>query len=237
MTGVNYIMNYVNNHTTMTVNDIVAAFGLKPVTVRQHLSRLAAAGDIVRIGYGKYIKASTKEEFPIIVPDNVKHIYNRLRSDLPFADFCVYSGQVYEPLQHHLSVNQAIYVETNRDTVESVFSLLKDHFTNVYKQPDADFMSDYVDLRKECIIVKVLVTESPLQNVDDVPSPTIEKLLVDIQKDPDLNYLRGMEFNYMMETALSQYRVSSSKLLRYARRRNVQQQIKRTLDNYTTENQ
>ncbi len=236
MTGVNYIMNYANNHSTMTVNDIVAAFGLNPVTVRQHLSRLAATGDIVRIGYGKYIKASTKEVFPVIVSDNVKHIYNRLRSDLPFADFCVYSGQVYEPLQHHLSVNHAIYVETNRDTVESVFSLLKEHFTNVYKQPDADFISDYVDLRQECIIVKVLVTESPLQNVDDVPSPTIEKLLVDILKDPDLNYLRGMEFNYMMETALSQYRVSSSKLLRYARRRNVQQQIKRTLDNSTTEN-
>lgn len=229
-------MNYANNHTTMTVNDIVAAFGLKPVTVRQHLSRLAAAGDIVRIGYGKYVKASTKEVFPIIVSNNVKNIYNSLRSDLPFADFCVYSGQIYEPLQHHLSVNHAIYVETNRDTVESVFSLLKEHFMNVYKQPDADFISDYVDLRKECIIVKVLVTESPLQNVDDVPSPTIEKLLVDILKDPDLNYMRGMEFNYMMKTALSQYRVSSSKLLRYARRRNVQQQIKRTLDNYTTEN-
>ncbi len=230
MSGVKYIMKYANSHDTMTVNDIAAAYGLKPVTIRQHLSRLASAGDIVRIGYGKYMKASIKEDFPILISDNVKYIYNMLHSALPFADFCIYSGEIYEPLQHHLSVNHAIYVETNRDAVDAVFSLLKEHFSNVYKQPTADFMNDYVDLRKECVIIKPLVTESPLLKVDDVPSPSIEKLLVDILQDPDLNYLRGIEFNYMMETALSQYRVSISKLLRYARRRNVQQQIKSMLD-------
>lgn len=229
-------MNYANNHSTMTVNDLVTACRMNPVTVRQLLSRLSVSGDIVRIGYGKYARSSTKEEFPVIVSDNIKSVYNNLNAKLPFADFCVYSGKVYEPLQHHLSVNHAIYVETNRDTVDSVFSILKETHTNVYKQPDADFMNDYVDLRRECIIVKALVTESPLQIIDSVPSPTVEKLLVDILKDPDLNYLCGMEFNYMMETALSQYRLSSSKLLRYARRRNVQQQIKRMLDNFTTEN-
>lgn len=237
MTVVNYIMYYANSHSTMTVGDLVTAYGMNAVTVRQHLSRLAATGDIVRIGYGKYMKASTKkDEFPIEIPEIVKYVYNRLHSDLPFADFCVYSGNVYEPLQHHLSVNHAIYVETNRDTVDSVFSLLKEYYTNVYKQPDAAFMNDYVDLRKECIIVKALVTESPLQIIDDIPSPTIEKLLVDILKDSDLEYLRGMEINYMMGTALSQYRLSTSKLFRYARRRNVQQQIQKLLDNSTTEN-
>lgn len=233
MTGANYIRNYANNHTSLTVNEIVSAFDMKPVTVRQLLSRLASAGEIVRIGYGKYMKSSIKEDFPIFVSDKVRQIYNGLHSDLPFADFCVYSGQIYEPLQHHLSVNHAIYVETNRDTVESVFSLLKSQYNNVYKQPDADFMSDYVDLRKDCIIVKVLVTESPLQKVEDIPSPTIEKLLVDILTDADLNYLRGMELNYMIDTALSKFRISSSKLMRYARRRNVQKQIKNLLDNST----
>lgn len=235
MTGVNYILNYADNHEIMSVSDIVAAYGLKPATVRQHLSRLSTSGDIVRVGYGKYKRETTKEVFPIKVFDKVKSIYNKLRSALPFADFCVYSGRVYESLQHHLSINHAIYVETNRDTVESVFFLLKEAFSNVYKQPSAEFMSDYVDLRNDCIIVKTLVTESPLVKVEDVPSPTIEKILVDILKDPDLNYLRGMEYNYMVDTALSLYRVSTSKLLRYARRRNVQQQIATLLDNYSPE--
>lgn len=235
MTGINHIMSYADSHRTMTVTDLVTACDMKPVTVRQHLSRLAASGAIVRVGYGKYAKTLHKEKFPIEVSGNVKAVYDELCSELPFADFCVYSGEIYVPLQHHLSVNHAVYVETNRDTVESVFSLLKERYHKVYRQPDTVFMSDYVDLRKECFIVKPLVTESPMQTVDGVPSPTLEKLLVDILKDPDLEYLRGMEFNYMIETALSQYQLSTTKLLRYAGRRNVRQKVQKNIDNHITE--
>lgn len=235
MTRINHIMSYADSHRTMTVNDLVTACDMKPVTVRQHLSRLAASGAIVRVGYGKYAKTLHKEKFPIEVSGNVKAVYDELCSELPFADFCVYSGEIYVPLQHHLSVNHAVYVETNRDTVESVFSLLKERYHKVYRQPDTVFMSDYVDLRKECFIVKPLVTESPMQTVDGVPSPTLEKLLVDILKDPDLEYLRGMEFNYMIETALSQYQLSTTKLLRYAGRRNVRQKVQKNIDNHITE--
>lgn len=235
MTSVNLIMNYANSHSTMTANDLASAYEMNPVTARQHLSRLAAAGNLVRVGYGTYALPSEKEQFPIDLSDNIKSVYNGLNVEFPFADFCVYSGEIYEPLQHHLSVNHTIYVETNRDTVDSVFSILKETHKNVYKQPDASFMSDYVDLRSDCIIVKPLVTESPLQIIEGVPSPTLEKLLVDILKDSDLEYLRGMEFDYMMETALSQYQLSITKLLRYARRRNVRQKIQTMLNKYTTE--
>lgn len=235
MTGINHIMSYADNHHSMTVNDIVVACDMKPVTVRQHLSRLAASGYIVRVGYGKYAKTLHKEIFPIKVSGNVRTVYDELCSALPFANFCVYSGEIYVPLQHHLSVNHAVYIETNRDTVESVFSLLKEQYHKVYRQPDAIFMNDYVDLRKDCFIVKPLVTESPIQTIDGVPSPTLEKLLVDILKDPDMEYLRGMEFNYMIETALNQYQLSTTKLLRYAGRRNVRQTVQKIIDNNITE--
>lgn len=232
MTTINSIMSYASRHSTMTAGDLASAYKISPTTARQHLSRLAAAGDLVRVGYGTYALPSEKEQFPLDVSDNVKSVYNALNAEFPFADFCVYSGDVYEPLQHHLSINHAIYVETNRDTVDSVFSILKETHKNIYKQPDADFMNDYVDLKSDCIIVKPLVTEAPLKFIDRVPSPTLEKLLVDILKDSDLDYLRGMEFSYMIETALSQYQLSITKLLRYARRRNVQQQIQTIIDKY-----
>ena len=235
MTGVNCILEYANSHVTVTANDLASAYDMKPATARQHLSRLAATGNIIRVGYGKYAKASVKEEFSFEIPDNVKSLYNKLHSQFPFADFCVYSGDIYTPLQHHLSVNKAIYVETNRDTVDSVFSVLRESHYNVYKQPDTAFMIDYVDLKKDCIIVKPLVTEAPVQTIETIPCPTLEKLLIDILKDSDLGYLRGAEFNYMMETALSQYMLSISKLLRYAGRRNVRQQIQKILDKITIE--
>lgn len=58
----------------------------------------------------------------------------------------LYIGLKENTLQRHVSVNHAIYVETNRDAVDSVFSLLKDSDMPVYKQPAAKFMYDYVNM-------------------------------------------------------------------------------------------
>ncbi|MCM1312882.1 MAG: hypothetical protein NC206_04375 [Bacteroides sp.] len=230
MTGINCILDYAKYHGSITAKDITSEYGMKLTTARQHLSRLSSNGNLVRIGYGVYALRDSSEEFPMQTTPEADAIYNELHALLPLADFCTYPGCVYEPLQHHLSINHATYVETNRDTVESVFSILKDKYDNVYLQPDMDFTRKYIDLRKDCIIIKPLVTEAPVSTVNGIPVPTLEKLLVDILKDPDLEYLRGMEYQYMLETALKQYRMSISKLFRYARRRGVYDKIKSQID-------
>lgn len=50
-------------------------------------------------------------------------------------------------------------------------------------------------------------------------TPTIEKLLVDIQKDEDFDYMQGTEITYMYQTAFDLYTVNTPKMLRYAKRR------------------
>jgi len=222
MAGMNRILEYAKSHDSLTATDISDVYGMKQTTARQHLSRLASNGSLVRVGYGRYALGNSNEVFPLDASSKVISIYQKLHSQLPFADFCVYSGAIFEPLQHHISINHCIYVETNRDTVDSVFTLLKDKYDNVYHHPDENFMRRYVDLRKDCIIVKPLVTEAPTTLVNGVPSPTLEKILVDILADNDLEYLRGSEYQYMFETAVNQYVLSESRLLRYARRRGVQ---------------
>lgn len=230
MTVADCIMDYASRHNILTSDGLAAEYGIKLATTRQYLSRLAASGELTRIGYGQYALSTVKEKFPVNVPQNVVALYNELRTSLPFADFCVYSGGVYEPLQHHISINRAIYVETNKDTVDSVFSLLKEKYGSVYRQPREKFMRDYVDLRTDCIIVKTLVTEAPVTEISGVPSPSLEKILVDILKDSDLEYLRGMEFRYMFDTAIADFRISKSKLLRYARRRGVYDTVQTMLN-------
>jgi len=231
MTSTTLILNYAGQHPVLTVADIVAEFGMKLNTARQLLSRLTLSGQLHRIGYGRYAISKEKQDFPLEVPSAVKSVYKKLHSELPLVDFCVYSGSVFQPLQHHVAVNNAIYVETNRDTVETVFARLKETYDKVYYQPDARFINDYVDLSEECIIVKPLVTESPMRSVDDVPSPTLEKLLVDILKDPDFDYMHGAEYDYMLENALNDYNVSSTRLLRYARRRGLGDTLNQKLEN------
>jgi hypothetical protein len=193
---------------------------MNPVTARQYLSSLAKEKELVRIGKGIYALPQ-KQAFTYSPSKKAKDIYKALKAQLPFTDFCVYDGSILFPIQHHLSTNHAIYVETNRDAVESVFCRLKEVYKNVYRQPNLDFMNDYIDLREKCFIVKPLVTESPLMKVDGIKVPTLEKLLVDTQKDIDFDYMQGNEASYMFHMALSQYLVNNQRLMRYAKRRNI----------------
>ena len=59
----------------------------------------------------------------------------------------------------------------------------------------------------------------------------MEKLLVDTQKDADFDYLRGVESFNMYWLAFDQYFINTQKLLRYAKRRSINQEINELITN------
>lgn len=224
------ILDYAYSHGSIGTVQLVSELGLNSNTVHQYIGALTKDQKLVRVGNGKYMLPD-KQIFRYISDKYIEELYCRLKKEFPFTDFCMYDGSIFAPLQHHVSINRAIYVETNRDAVDSVFSRLKDFQNIVYKQPDADLMYNYVDLQKSCVIVKALVTESPVNKISGICIPTLEKLLVDIQKDDDFDYMRGIEGLYMFRTAIDQYVVNVPKMLRYAKRRGAYGDICRLLNN------
>ena len=218
------IVQYLKEQDTVSADSLAARCGVSIVSARQYLSTLFKEGKIERIGKGKYTLKS-KQDFIYNPSDEAKRLYDSLKKSLPLADFCVYDGSIISPIQHHLSINNAIYVETNRDVVESVFGRLREGRTDVFRQPDAKFVYDYIDLKNPCIIVKALVSESPLRKIDEIYVPTLEKMLVDTQSDADFDYLRGSESQYMFQQAFDLYAINIQRLMRYARRRNISEGI------------
>ena len=188
-------------------------------TVMCLVSRMVYAGDLIRVARGVYASASDKTIFKAEPSKEEIKLFEELRNRFPFAPFCIYNGSVLIPLQHHLSCNNITYVETDRNAVESVFNFIRESSDRVWLMPDADFVYRYIDLSKGGIIVKPLVTEAPLQYINGVSTPTIEKLLVDIRKDADFAYLQGMEATRMIDNANTLYVVNKTRLNRYARRR------------------
>jgi hypothetical protein len=127
--------------------------------------------------------------------------------------------------------NNTIYVETNRDTTQSVFDMLQPKYKGrLFLVPTKEIATTYIDFSKENIIVKPLVTEAPLTCDGKVPVPTLEKLLVDTRVDADYYYLHGIENQEMMRTAISHYDVNINRLLRYADRRNAKDSILKDLE-------
>lgn len=149
-----------------------------------------------------------------------------MKQEFPLISMCVYEGQWISPLMHHLANNQAIYLEVEKDVSEAVFHKLQDRGLTTFHRPDKTEMYKYVDLGDAPIIVKNLVTEAPLQTIGEVQIPTLEKLLVDMYCDPDFFYLHGSEYWHIMHNA-HRYSINTSKMLRYAARRSVAEEIKK----------
>jgi len=72
---------------------------------------------------------------------------------------------------------------------------------------------------KSVIVVRPLVTGSPSQLSINVPTTTIEKLLVDLFSDKEFEFLQGYELTYIFNNAFSKYTINLDRLLRYASRK------------------
>lgn len=226
------ILNYASNMQQFSVDDIPANVisDIERNTLSWHLSNLCKKGKLRRVGRGVYTLQSANA---FIVKANAKarSLYRSLSGQYPFADFCVYSADVITPLLHDMMPNNTIYVETNRDTTQSVFDMLLPKYKGrIFLAPTKEIATTYIDFSKENIIVKPLVTEAPLAFDGKIPVPTLEKLLVDTRVDADFFYLHGYENLEMLRTAISHYNVNQTRLLRYADRRNAKDSILKDLE-------
>ncbi len=202
-------------------------------TISWHLTQLLQSGKLQRVSRGKYAVAD-KRQFQIISTVEQRKLNEDLKQKWPYAHFCIYNGSVISSLQQHLSANNITYIETEREAITAVFNYLRDRGEVAYLRPSRNLIYNYIDLSQPAIFVKPLVTESPVQDNDGILVPTLEKLLVDSQKDKDFFYLQEAEGLYIFRNALSLYTINESRLLRYAERRGIKDEIKAIIqtDNY-----
>ena len=224
------IMNYAALHPNFRLQDLYAYFDgeadISRSTISWYLTKLTESGQLRRIGHGQYAQSTKhKQQFFMKPTDEERSLHDELKQHWPFAHFCIYNGSVISPLQHLLAANNITYIETEREATSVVFNHLKDEGRKVYLRPTRDLIYTYIDLSQPAIFVKPLITESPVQEVDGVLVPTLEKLLVDLQKDPDFFYLQEAEGENIFRNALELYTINESRLLRYANRRGIKNEI------------
>lgn len=152
------ILNYAEKHHNFSIGDLYAHLQEKIDINRSSLSwylfKLVNENALIRTGRGVYDKIE-KQTFTPQPIENVREVYDLLQANFPFAKFCIYQGEIIAPLQHHLSSNRVIYVETDRDSAETIFNYLKDGRHNVYLRPDKEMIYRYIDMDKRVIFVKI----------------------------------------------------------------------------------
>lgn len=221
-----YILSYAEQNSPFLISELMQSLPdaekLSERSVVCTISRLVDSHRLARIARGVYSKViEHKNKFNVVLGDLEREVNELLSAKYPLATFCIYNGQTLAPLQHHLSFNTITYVETERVVIEAAFNTLRDRGYSVFLNPKEEIVSLYIDLKQSAVIVKPLVSEAPLDKQDGFTVPTLEKLLVDIRKDPDFSYLHGIESDYMLENANTLYSINTSRLARYARRRGM----------------
>lgn len=182
------ILDYAEMHRNFSIENLFAylheRIGINKSSLSWYLFKLVNDNVLVRTGRGMYAKVM-KQSFAPKPIDEVKDIYDLLQANFPFAKFCIYQGEIIAPLQHHLSSNRVIYVETDRGSAETVFNFLRDRNRDVYLRPDKEMIYRYVDMDSRTFFVKNRLNQLLLARIERVDAPTCG-----VQRKNEPNYGR-----------------------------------------------
>lgn len=198
---------------------------IRTTTVNWRIYNLVNSGVLSRIGRGKFTLGEGKAFVPQ-VSSKIKTLYNKLYKQFPFLQICIWNTSILNEFMVHQPDRFYTLVEAEKDTIESVFNFLKDIYKNVFLDPDSDILNRYASSEKVAIIVKPLVSESPIQFVQGVQTVTIEKMLVDIFSDKTIfTAHQGSELQIIFREAFDRYTIHENRMLRYADRRRKKEEM------------
>lgn len=234
------ILSYAESRESFRFNDLLSYLNglldISKVALSWHLRKMVGDNILFKLGRGIYTLQNTQTHkyVPRIEKKTIK-VWKALTTAFPFLTISAFDGKVLADFQHHVSSNNLHYIEVERDAMESVFHYLKKQGYAAYLNPDKDFVYNYISMSDEAFIIKPLISESPLIEFKGIKTPSLEKILVDILCDSDMDYLHGSEWYRIFEYAHTMYAINRTSMLRYASRRNAKQTIEKAIENLGTD--
>lgn len=206
---------------------------IKASTVNWRIYTLVQKGILKRVGRGKLAFGDGKIYLPEI-SSKIKSINKKLKKKFPYLEFCIWNTSSINEFMIHQPGRFFILIEVEKDATESVFYFLKEEKHSVFVEPTSDIIEKYLFDERETLIVKSLVTEAPLQNIDGIKTVTLEKMLVDIFCD-DVIFVahQGYEMRTIFQEAMIKYAVNENRMLRYADRRRKKDSLQEYLKSFS----
>ena len=168
-------------------------------TINMYLSKLKKEGKISTPSKGIYELGSISLFNPEVA-GSLKKIYNKIKREFPYITFCVWDSAWLNDLMQHQPFKHYLVVEVEKDASEPVFGFLTETFKNVFLNPDEEIFDRYIQNLDEVMIVKNLVSEAPLTEVQKIVVPALEKILVDMLTDTNLFSAQQNETEFIMKT-------------------------------------
>ena len=205
---------------------------IKDSTTSWFLYNLCQKGIIQRIAhdaYRLYVEDNPLKKYETLLSDDAADIAEFLVRQYPLLTFIVWESFAFNEFATHQMVRNYIFVEVEKPLGESVFHAL---------HGQGGYLTLYRPSEKEISLYSGGVTVSVLPLTSEAPingnNAKLEKLLVDLFANKLLDCIisRG-DYPAIYEEAFSRYIINYNMMLRYAKRRNKQAEIKRFISEKT----
>lgn len=211
-------------------------------TFRRILYSLENRDIIRKIDAGVYIlgdkqpRQPIKKKFSPVLSTEIISVSSSIKAMFPYVEFIIWETRILHEFMLHQPGQNQIILETEKEAAESIFNFLSDKSTGkVFLDPNRETFEKYILRNAESIIISPIITQSPLQRVNGILIPKLEKILVDVFADDEKYFVfQGQELVHIYEVAFNAYRVREKALFRYAKRRRVHQKIRLFINMETT---
>lgn len=236
MVTTNDILNFAFTHKVFTRKELIVnlksdkQIGSSGILSEQ-LNRLLKSGQLIRIDRGVYkLSDNIKKDFSVVCSDEMRQINQQIKTQFPFVEYCIWSSSTIISYMHHIPNLNLLFVDVEREVAESVFNLLNtDSSKRVFLMPSINDFERYI-IANDAIIIRPLISESPLQLAECINTPTVEKILVDIIGDIEFSFLQGSEINHVYKTIFERHSINKRRLMRYAARRGRKEEVEQLLN-------
>lgn len=213
-----------------TVHSIDNTF--RETQMRNLMEQLLARGTIVRVGRNMYSKNQNKKKFSAELSGDAKEIKFLLKEKYPYLQFQIWEMTCLNEFLNHLIAHNRIFVDTENDSCESVYTALADRYNGrVLLKPTEKELSYYCG--ENSIIIDRLVGEYPI-DTRDAHEIRLEKIVVDLFSNKILQSMVSKgDYPELLNRMFEKYIINQNTLFRYARRRNKADEIAEYIKNNT----
>lgn len=239
MTNADIILDYAYGHNeTIVHKELVRWFSEKypNESVRSMdtaLQRLLASGILLRTGYDEFkLGKDVKPSYRPMVNEEMQRMFSNVRQRYPYTGCCIWQASELGVFMQHVPNLDVLILEVEKVAAEAVYEDVKEKTGSDRKVLLNPSERDYrlYAAGEKALLVKGMVSESPLQTLDGITVPMLEKILVDATVSPELEFARGGETFTIFENAGQMYRINRKTMLRYATRRGKKEEIEKLIN-------
>lgn len=195
------------------------------------LENLQKRGRITKVSRGHYTFKITKQTYQYRPDRRMKAVIRKIESRYPRCDFQIWQlSQFNEFLEKPLDYN-ALFVEAEHGYEDKVSDLLRSDTQLVMRAPAAAGFHRY--RTDDVIVVKRLNSDCPGPQ-EGTHIASLEKMIVDLFSRKLTGHLiRHEYYEHILEEAFSRYAINEKALFRYARRRNLEKEVREFISEET----